>query len=82
MSIPVLVGIIGWDGLSPACSAFEVNVFNVGSRVNNVNVNTLTRVFGVEVLVEVAEGQRVSVRNTSEAPWGVLFKLPRVVAAA
>jgi hypothetical protein len=37
------------------CSAFEVNVVDVGSGINNVNIDTFTRIGGVKVLVEIAE---------------------------
>jgi hypothetical protein len=55
VSVSIFISIVGWNGLAPVCSAFEVNVIDVGSRVNNVDIDTLTSISGVEVLVEVAE---------------------------
>ena len=48
---------------------------DVGTSVNDVDVNTLATVFGVEVLVEGAEAQAVTVGDTGETPGSVLLDL-------
>jgi len=47
VSISILINIVSWDGLTPVCSAFEINVLGVGSGVNNVNIDALTRISGI-----------------------------------
>ena len=64
MSVAVLIRIVGWDGLAPSRTTLEVDVFDVGSSVNYINVNAFATVGGVEVLVEGAKGEAVTVRNT------------------
>jgi hypothetical protein len=60
------------------CAALEVDMLNVGSGIDNVHINTLSRISGIKILVVVAERQAISVGNTSETPWGVLLKLPGI----
>jgi hypothetical protein len=54
-------------------TALKVNVLVVGTGVNDVSIDTLTAVLGVDVLVEGTEGEAVPVGDTSQAPWGVLL---------
>jgi len=73
VAVAVLVLITRRDGLAPRGTALEVDVVNVGSGVDNVDIDTLTAVGRVEVLVECAEGQAVAVRDTSETPRSALL---------
>jgi hypothetical protein len=55
VSVSILISVVGWDGFSPMCSALEVNVLGIGSGINDINIDPLTRISGIEILVEVAE---------------------------
>jgi hypothetical protein len=68
------------DGLAPRRTTLEVDVVDVGTGVDDVDVNALATVLGVEVLVEGAEAQAVTVRDTGEAPRSVLLNLGVVAA--
>ena len=81
VAVAILVSIAVGDGLSPLRTAFEVDVLGVCARVDDVDVDALTTVSGVEVLVPSAEAQGVAVRDTGETPWGVLLDLGLVIAA-
>jgi hypothetical protein len=80
VAVAILVGIAVGDGLAPLGTTLKVDVLSVCASVDDVNVNTLTTVGGVEVLVPGAEAQGVAVRDTSKTPWGVLLDLRFVVA--
>jgi len=56
VSIAVLISIALRDGLAPRCATLEVNVVDVGAGVDDIDVDALAAVLGVEVLVEGAEG--------------------------
>jgi len=55
-------------------------VVDVGTGIDDVDVNALATVLGVEVLVEGAEAQAVAVGDTGEAPGSVLLDLGLVAA--
>ena len=55
VSISILISLVSWDSLTPVCSASKVNVVDAGSGINNVNIDALTRIGGIEVFTEVAE---------------------------
>lgn len=76
VTIAIEIFVVGRDCLAPSGTALKVNVVNVDTSVNGVGVNTLTTLGGIEVLVEVAEGQAITVRDTSQTPGGVLFGGP------
>jgi hypothetical protein len=80
VSVAILIGITLRDGLAPRRTALEVDVVNVGTGVDDVDVNALATVLGVEVLVEGAEAQAVAVGDTGEAPGSVLLDLGLVAA--
>jgi hypothetical protein len=61
VSVAILIGIALGDGLSPRRTTLEVDVVNVGAGVDDVDVNALATVLGVEVLVEGTEAQAVTV---------------------
>ena len=55
MSIAINIFITLGNCLAPVGTTFEVNVLDVGASIDDVCVNTLTTILGIEVLVEVAE---------------------------
>jgi hypothetical protein len=61
VSVAILVCITLRDGLAPRRATLEIDVVNVGAGVNDVDVNALATVLGVEILVEGAEAQAVTV---------------------
>ena len=75
MSVSISILVTGWDGLAPVCTTLKVDVLGVGSGVDDVDINTLTTVLRVEVLVEGGEGETLSVRDTGKTPWSVTLGL-------
>lgn len=75
VSVSILISIAGWDSLAPRRTTLEVDVLSVCSGVDNVDINALTTVGGVEVLVEAAKGEAITVGDTGETPRRVLFEL-------
>ena len=73
VTVSILIGITLRDGLTPGGTALEVNVLNVGTGVDHVGIDTLTTLLGVEVLVEVTEGEGITVRDTGKTPGSVLL---------
>lgn len=69
VTVSILIGITLRNGLAPPGAALKVNVVDVGASINNVNINTLTAVGLVNVLVVCGEAKRLPVRDTSQAPW-------------
>jgi hypothetical protein len=61
VAVAILIGIAVRDSLAPFGAALKVNVLNVGTGINDVDVNTFTTIGGVQVLVPCAEAQRVAV---------------------
>ena len=80
VAVAILVGVAVGDGLAPLGTTLKVDVLGVCASVDDVNINTLTTVGGVQVLVPGAETQGVAVGDTSKTPWGVLLNLWFVVA--
>lgn len=76
MTISVNIFVIGGDGLSPVCSVFEVNMLDIGTSIDNVDVNTLATVGTVEVFVEGSEAEAVTVGYSGQAPRSILLSLP------
>lgn len=68
VSVSILISIAGRDGLSPVSTALKVDVINVRAGVNDVDIDTLTSVSLVNVLVEVAEVEALLVRDTCQTP--------------
>jgi len=75
MSVAILICITLRDGLAPRRTTLEVDVLSVGTGVDNVDIDALATVLGVEVLVEGAEAQAVTVGDTGETPGSVLLDL-------
>ena len=80
VAVAILVGIAAGDGLAPVGAALKVDVLVVGTRVDDVNIDTLTTIGGVEVLVVGTEAQRVAVGDTGKTPGSVLLRLVAVTA--
>lgn len=76
-AVAVTIGIliVVRDGLAPSGPALEVNVLNVDTSVNGVSIDTLTALRRIQVFVERAKGERVTVRDTGQTPGGVLLNL-------
>ena len=55
VSVSILISIARWDCLAPCGTTLEVDVINVGASVNNIDVDALTAVLGIKVLVEGTE---------------------------
>jgi hypothetical protein len=55
VSVAILVLVAAGDSLAPFGAALEVDVVDVGTGVNDVDVDTLTTFAVVQVLVEAAE---------------------------
>ena len=68
VAVSILIRIAGGDGLAPVSTALEVDVFDVRAGVDDVDIDTLTSVGLVNVLVEVAKVQTLLVRDTGETP--------------
>ncbi len=73
VSVAVLVLIIWDDGLAPEGSALKVDMINIGTSIHDIYINTFTAFGRIEILVNSAEGQALSVRDTSETPWSCLL---------
>ncbi len=71
VAVPVDILVVGWDGLAPVSTSLEINVVNVRSGVNDIDVNTLTALTRVEVLVEGGEREWLSVGDAGKTPRGV-----------
>jgi hypothetical protein len=75
VSVAVLIRITLRDGLAPRRTTLKVDVLSVGAGVDDVDIDALATVLSVEVLVEGAEAQAVTVGDTGEAPGCVLLDL-------
>ena len=73
MTIAIFISITFGDGLAPVGTTFKVNMLSVGASVDDVCVNALTTILGVEVLVEGTEGKAITVRDTGQTPGSVLL---------
>ncbi|KAI6764450.1 hypothetical protein HG530_008239 [Fusarium avenaceum] len=73
VTIAILIGIARGNGLTPVSTALEIDVVDVGTSVNNVGINTLTTIGGVEVLVECTEVEGAAVGDTGKTPRSLLL---------
>lgn len=73
VTVAVDISITRGDGLAPVGTALKVNVLGVGTGVNDVGINALTAVLGVDVLVEGTKREAGTVGDTSKTPGGVLL---------
>lgn len=75
VSVTILISITSWDGLAPFGTAFEVNVLNVGTSVNDVSINALAALSSVKVLIECAKVKGITVGDTGQTPGRLLLGL-------
>lgn len=75
VTVAILIGIARGNGGTPVGTALEVNVLDVGTSVNNVGIDTLTTISGVEVLVEGTEVEGVAVGDTGKTPRSLSLSL-------
>lgn len=73
VTVAILISITFGDGLAPVGTTLKVDVVGVGTGVDDVRIDTLTAVLGVQVLVEGTEGEAVTVGDTGQTPGGVLL---------
>lgn len=66
VTVAVLIDIVLGHGVAPERTALELNMVDVDTGVNDVNVNTLTTPLVEEVLGEGGESETVTVGDTSE----------------
>ena len=74
MTISILISITLGDGLAPVSTTLEVDVLNVGASINNVGIDTLATLLGIQIFVKVAEGEAFTVRDTGKTPWCILLE--------
>ena len=75
MAVAILVGIAVGSSVTPLGTALKVDVLSVGTSVNNVGIDTLAALLGVEVLVEGTEAQSLAVGDTGKTPGSLLLSL-------
>lgn len=75
VAVAVLVGVTLGSSVTPLGTALEVDVGDVGASVNNIGIDTLTTVLGVEVLVEGTEAESLAVGDTGKTPRSLLLGL-------
>jgi len=75
VTVAILIGIAIGDSEAPVSAALEVNMVNVGTSVNDVGIYTLAGLLSVEVLVEGAEAEGVTVGDTGKTPRSLLLSL-------
>lgn len=73
VTIAIYIFITFGDGLAPVGTTFKVNMVGVGAGVDDVRINTLTTILGVEVLVKGTEGEAITVRDTGQTPGSVFL---------
>jgi len=73
VAIAVLIRVTRRNRLTPVGTTLEVDVSDVGAGVNDIDIDTLTTILRVEVLVECAKGETIAVRDSGETPRGALL---------
>lgn len=68
VAVAILISIARGNGLAPVGTTLKVDVLDVGTSVNNVGIDTLTTIRGVEVLVEATKVEGVTVGDTGKTP--------------
>lgn len=66
MTVAILILVILRDGLSPRGTSFKLDVVDIDSCVDDVDINTTTSNFVVGVLVESAEAELIPVADTGK----------------
>lgn len=64
MAVTILILITLGDCLAPVGATLEVNVLNVSASVDDVGINTLTTISGIQVFVIGAEREGIAVRDS------------------
>lgn len=72
MAIAIDVGVTRRDSLAPVGASLEVDMVNVGASVNDIDINTLATLAGVQILVEGTEAEAVTVGDSAR-PQGAFF---------
>lgn len=75
VTVGVLINIILRNGSTPARTTLELNMVDVDTGVDDVNVNTLATMGIVFILFERAEGQFGPVRYPCETLYGELVRM-------
>ena len=73
MAITIFVLVIGRNGLAPRSTTLELNMLYVDTGVDDIDVNTITTLIIVLVLVECGEAEPGTVANSGET-----LRLPSV----
>jgi len=68
VTVAILIGIAGRDSLAPVSATLKVDVVDVGAGVDDVGIDTLATIGGVEVLVEGTKVESITVRDTGKTP--------------
>lgn len=75
VTVAVLVLVTLGSSVAPLGTALKVDVGDVGAGVNNIGIDTLTTLLGVQVLVEGTEAESLAVGDASETPGSLLLGL-------
>lgn len=67
MTVSVLIDIIGGHGLSPHGTTLKFDVVDVDTGVDDIDINALSTLFLVNVLVERAESQLLVMADPSKS---------------
>jgi hypothetical protein len=73
MTIAILISVAGRNGFSPVGATLEINMVNIGAGVDDINIDTLTAMGLMDILVERAKVKRLVVGDTSETPRSTMF---------
>ena len=76
VTVAVLVFVIKRYCFTPRSSTFKIDVLDIGSSVNDVDIDTFSAFSSVKIFVEGTEAQALSMRYSSEAPRGTLLEFP------
>jgi hypothetical protein len=68
VAVPILI--VLRNGVAPVCAALKLVVVDVDTSVDDVDIDALSALGVVDVLVECAEAEFVRVRDTCKTPRG------------
>lgn len=66
MTVTVLIYVVGWDSFPPRGTALKLEMVNVDTGIDDVDVNTLATIWIICIGRESAEGEFIPVANASE----------------
>jgi hypothetical protein len=78
VTVSILVDVVLWDGLAPGSPTLELDVVDVDTGVDDVDVNALTASRVVLVESEGSETESLAVRDTRETPWSKALSVHRM----